>query len=111
MKLAEPSAQQTQSHIRFRHLIGGSRSEMREKWAIRNRHKKKQRPSIHSFEICFRSVSSAQTQHQMQRRLLLNIIIRQRTPILELFARENQSLLLGRNSLLILNLRLHILNR
>merc|ERR1712013_41029 len=56
------------------------------------------------------SVSSAQTQHQVQRRLLLNVIIRQSAPILQLLTRENQTLLLGRDTLLILNLRLHILN-
>merc|ERR1712013_323727 len=54
------------------------------------------------------SVSSAQTQHQVQRRLLLNVIIRQSAPILQLLTRENQTLLLGRDTLLILNLRLHI---
>merc|ERR1719412_353498 len=47
----------------------------------------------------------------MQRRFLLDIVIRQRAPILELFARKDQALLLGRDALLILDLGLHVLNR
>merc|ERR1712129_488927 len=57
------------------------------------------------------SVSSAQTQHQMQSRLLLDVVIGEGAPILELFARKDQTLLLGRDTLLILNLRLDILDR
>merc|ERR1719319_964092 len=53
------------------------------------------------------SVSSAQTQHQMQSRLLLDVVIGEGAPILELLSREDQSLLLGRDSFLVLNLGLH----
>merc|ERR1719509_420793 len=63
-----------------------------------------------AFSFLF-SVSSAQTQHQMQSRLLLDVVIRQRTAILELFARKDQSLLLRRDSFLILDLGLDILDR
>merc|ERR550525_803221 len=56
-------------------------------------------------------LSSPQSQHQMQRRLLLDIVIRQSPPILQLLAGKDQPLLLRRDSLLVLDLRLHILNR
>merc|ERR1719319_1494562 len=57
------------------------------------------------------SVSSAQTQHQMQSRLLLDVVIGEGAPILELLTRKDQTLLLGRNALLILDLGFHILDR
>ena len=47
----------------------------------------------------------------MKSRLLLNVIVRQRTTILQLRASENQALLVRRNALLILNLGLDSLNR
>ena len=47
----------------------------------------------------------------MQSTLLLNIIIRKSTSILELFPSKNQTLLIRRNPLLILNLTLDIINR
>eukprot|EP01083_Nonionella_stella_P194734 718050_1 len=46
----------------------------------------------------------------MQSRFLLDVIITQRTTIFQLFACKNQSLLLRRNTFLILDLCLHILN-
>ena len=46
----------------------------------------------------------------MERTFLLDIIIRQRAPILQLLPRKNQALLVRRNTLLILNLRLDALN-
>ena len=46
----------------------------------------------------------------MERTFLLDIIIRQRAPILQLLPRKNQPLLVRRNTLLILNLRLDALN-
>ena len=47
----------------------------------------------------------------MQRALLLHIVIGQRTPILQLLAGENQTLLIRWNALLILDLCLHLLDR
>ncbi|KAG6548995.1 hypothetical protein Mapa_009437 [Marchantia paleacea] len=47
----------------------------------------------------------------MQSRLLLDVIISQSPPILELLAGENQPLLVGRNPLLVLNLGLYIIDR
>ena len=46
----------------------------------------------------------------MKSGLLLDIIIRQGPAILQLFASEDQSLLIWRNTLLILDLSLHVLN-
>ena len=46
----------------------------------------------------------------MKRRLLLNIVIRQRPTILQLFSSKNEALLIRRNALLVLNLRLDRLN-
>ena len=41
---------------------------------------------------------AALPQHQMQRALLLNVVVGQRASIFELLASEDQSLLIGRNS-------------
>merc|ERR550525_96386 len=55
-------------------------------------------------------LSSPQSQHQVQRRLFLNIVVRQSPPILQLLAGKDQPLLFRRDPLLILNLRLDILD-
>ena len=47
----------------------------------------------------------------MQRALLLDVVVRQGAAILQLLARENQPLLIGRNALLVLDLGLDILDR
>ena len=47
----------------------------------------------------------------MQRGFLLDVVIRERTSIFELFAGKNQTLLIGWDSFLVLNLRLYIVNR
>ena len=47
----------------------------------------------------------------MERGLLLDIVVRQSTTILELLSSENEALLVGQDTFLILNLRLHALNR
>jgi hypothetical protein len=46
----------------------------------------------------------------VQRRLLLDVVVRQGAAILQLLARKNQTLLIGRNTLLILDLLLDVLN-
>merc|ERR550514_1140484 len=53
--------------------------------------------------------AAAEPQHQVQRRLLLDVVVRERAAVLELLAREDQPLLVGQNTLLVLNLRLHVL--
>ena len=46
----------------------------------------------------------------MKRGLLLNVVIRQRPTVLQLFSCKNEPLLIRRNTLLVLNLRLDRLN-
>merc|ERR1712127_689013 len=46
----------------------------------------------------------------MKGALLLNVVVRKSAPIFQLLPSENQALLIRRNSLLVLNLLLHVLN-
>merc|ERR1719420_2585967 len=46
----------------------------------------------------------------MERRLLLNVVVRQRATIFELFSCEDQALLIGGNALLVLDLCLDIVD-
>ena len=55
--------------------------------------------------------TSAQTEHQVQGRLLLNVVVRKGATILKLLSSENQTLLIWGDSLLVLNLSLHVLDR
>ena len=55
--------------------------------------------------------TSTQTEHQVQGRLLLNVVVRKGAAILKLLSSENQTLLIWGDSLLVLNLSLHILDR
>jgi len=55
--------------------------------------------------------AAAQTEHEVQRRLLLDVVVRERAAILKLLAREDQALLVGRDALLVLDLGLHVVNR
>ena len=57
------------------------------------------------------SFTATQTQNQVKRGLFLYVVIAERAPVFQLFAREYQALLLRRNAFLVLDLRLHILNR
>ena len=67
-------------------------------------------------EICMymgdsnRTPGLAQAQDEVQRRLLLNVVVGERAAVLELLARKDQALLVRRNSLLVLNPRLDILD-
>jgi hypothetical protein len=53
---------------------------------------------------------AAQTQHQVQRRLLLDVVVRERATVLKLLAREDQALLVRGNALLILDFALDVVN-
>jgi hypothetical protein len=55
--------------------------------------------------------STAQTQHQVEGGLLLDVVVAQRAAILELLAREDKALLIRRDPLLVLDLGLDILDR
>jgi len=46
----------------------------------------------------------------MEGRLLLNVVVRKSTAIFKLFSGENQSLLVGWDTFLVLDLGLHVLN-
>ena len=46
----------------------------------------------------------------MQRRLLLDVVVAQRPAVLQLLAREDESLLIRRNALLVLDLALHVVD-
>merc|ERR1711935_969947 len=48
--------------------------------------------------------TSSQTENQMQGRLFLDVVVREGTAILKLFASKDQSLLIWRNALLVLDL-------
>lgn len=54
--------------------------------------------------------SSTKTKHQMKGRLLLDVVVGQRSPVLELLTGEDQPLLIWRDTFLILNLALHVLD-
>ena len=47
----------------------------------------------------------------MERRLLLDVVVRERAAVLELLAREDEALLVRRDALLVLDLLLHVLDR
>jgi len=55
--------------------------------------------------------ATSQAQHQVQGRLLLDVVVAQRAAVLQLLAGEDQALLLRRDALLVLDLRLHVLDR
>mmetsp|Transcript_4654 Transcript_4654/g.11797 ORF Transcript_4654/g.11797 Transcript_4654/m.11797 type:complete len:272 (-) Transcript_4654:106-921(-) len=49
-------------------------------------------------------------QHQVEGALLLDVVVGERAPVLELLPRKNQTLLVGRNPFLVLDLRLDVLD-
>merc|ERR1711991_794284 len=55
--------------------------------------------------------SSAQTKHQMQGALLLDVVIGKRAAVLKLLSSKDQTLLIRGDSLLVLDLLLHVLGR
>jgi len=54
--------------------------------------------------------TTSESEHQVESRFFLNIVVTQSSAIFELFAGENQSLLIGWDALLVLNLGLDILD-
>jgi len=54
--------------------------------------------------------TTSQAEDEMEGRLLLDVVIGQSTTILELLAREDQTLLVGRDAFLVLDLGFHILD-
>jgi hypothetical protein len=54
--------------------------------------------------------SSPKSEDQVKSGLLLNVVVGKSTAILELFASEDKTLLIRRNSLLVLDLALYIID-
>ena len=55
--------------------------------------------------------TSSKTEHKMKCRLLLDVIIGKSAPVLKLFTSENETLLVGGNAFLVLNLGFDIVDR
>ena len=56
-------------------------------------------------------LAATKAQHQVESRLLLDVVIAQSAAVLELLASKDEALLVGRDALAVLNLLLDILNR
>ena len=54
--------------------------------------------------------ATPQAKHQEQRGLLLNVVVTQSTPVVELLAGEDEALLVGRHALLVVNLLLDVVD-
>ena len=54
--------------------------------------------------------STAKAEHEVQRRFLLDVVVRQRAAVLQLLAGKDQALLIRGNALLVLDLLLHVLD-
>ena len=54
--------------------------------------------------------AAAQAQHEVKGGLLLDVVVLQSAPILELFAGKDEALLVGWDALLVLDLRFHVLD-
>ena len=67
-------------------------------------------PHDAQLEISKPSLPTAKTEDEMQSRLLLNIVVRKRATILKLFTSEDKTLLIGWDTLLVLDLRFDIIN-
>ena len=61
--------------------------------------------------VDLRTATTTQTEDEVKRRLLLNVVVAQRTAILKLLTSKDQALLVRGNALLVLNLRLDVLDR
>jgi len=55
--------------------------------------------------------AAAQAEHEVKCALLLDVVVREQLVVLELLSCENQALLVGRDTLLVLNLRFQALDR
>merc|ERR1719327_921304 len=63
------------------------------------------------FCSAYGSAAAAETQDQVQGRLLLDVVVGERAAVLELLASKDQALLVRRDALLVLDLRLHVVDR
>merc|ERR1712093_313762 len=58
-----------------------------------------------------RSVATAEAEDEVEGGLLLDVVVGKRAAVLELLAGEDEALLVGGNTLLVLDLLLHVLDR
>jgi hypothetical protein len=65
---------------------------------------------IIEYSTGYLAVTSAKTKHKVKSRFLLNVVVRQSAAVLELLSGKDETLLIRRNSLLILNLGLDVVN-
>ena len=56
------------------------------------------------------SEATAETEHEMESRLLLDVVVGQGATVLELLASEDEALLIGGDALLVLDLGLHVVD-
>merc|ERR1712004_954335 len=54
--------------------------------------------------------TTTEAEHQVEGALLLNVAVRKSAAVLELLAGEDETLLVGRNTLLVLDIGLHVVN-
>jgi len=54
--------------------------------------------------------TTTETENKVEGRLLLNVVVRKSATVLELLAGENETLLVGRDTFLVLDLRLHVVD-
>ena len=54
--------------------------------------------------------ATAEAEHEVERRLLLDVVVAERAAVLQLLAGEDQALLVGRDALLVLDLGLHVVD-
>ena len=57
------------------------------------------------------ATSTTKAQHEMEGRLLLNVVVGQGPPVLQLLAGKDEALLIRRNAFLILDLLFHVVDR
>merc|ERR1740139_1673816 len=78
--------------------------------ALRYAQQSKKRNTQEHFWIEFSLHAAAQAQHQVERGLLLDVVVRQRAAIFELLAGEDQALLIWRDALFVLDLRFDVVD-
>jgi hypothetical protein len=62
------------------------------------------------MEFCELSLTSPESEHEVEGGLLLDVVVGQRASVLKLLSSEDESLLIGRDALLVLDLSLNGLN-
>merc|ERR1712185_91677 len=69
------------------------------------------RSPLGAREARMTSQAAAEAEHEVEGRLLLDVVVRKRAAVLELLAREDEALLIRGDALLVLDLLLHVVDR